>query len=107
MKSASLPASSSAFTAASNAAVVRLLTSTLPIVVVLGNRIEPLSAPLARTHSTMASPPIAAAEASWPVWLMPLRSMRPGSKLLRVATGMPSSSRLGDHVVIGAGLAAW
>ena len=93
-KSSSRPAAESAATAASNAAMVRLLTSTLPIVVVFGNRIEPPSAPLSRMHLTIASPPIAAAEASWPVWLMLLRSLSPGSKLLKVATGMPSSSAL-------------
>ena len=41
LKSFSLPAAFSAFTVASNAAVMRLLTSTLPSVVVFGKMIDP------------------------------------------------------------------
>ena len=42
---------------------------------------------LARSDSSAA-----AAEASWPVWLMPLRLRIPGSNELVVAIGMPSAS---------------
>ena len=38
-----------------------------------GNMIEPLSTPLSSTHLASAAPAIAAADASWPVWLMPSR----------------------------------
>jgi hypothetical protein len=65
------------------------LTSTLPIAVEEGRMIEPLSTPLASTHFAKASPPMAAAEASWPVWLMALRSRMLPSNELVVATGMP------------------
>ena len=55
------------------AEVTRLLTSILPIAVDDGSRIEPDSMPCSTRQSTSASPAIAAADASWPVWLMPLR----------------------------------
>ena len=74
VKLSSLPASLSALTVASKAAVTRLLTSTLPAVVCDGKRIEPFSMPLSMTHLASAAPPIAAAAALWPVWLMPSRS---------------------------------
>ena len=90
LKSASRLAALRPLSTAWKAAVMRLLTSTLPSVVVFGKMIEPL-APDASTHFAMASPPIAAADASWPVWLMLLRLRITGSKLLVVATGMPSS----------------
>jgi hypothetical protein len=40
-----------------------------------------------------ASPPIAAADASWPVWLMRVAVDDAPSNELVVATGMPSSRR--------------
>ena len=92
LKFASRLAAFSAFTVAWNAAVTRLLTSILPTGTVFGNRIEPLLMPLAIRHLTIASPPIAAAEASWPVWLMLLRSSSVPSKELVVATTTPFSS---------------
>ena len=57
-----------------------------------GSTIEPLSTPLSSTHLASASPPIAAADASWPVWLMPLRLRCVPSNELVVATGMPFAS---------------
>ena len=75
-----------------NAEVTRLLTSMLPIAVDDGSTIEPESMPLSARHFTSASPAIAAAEASWPVWLMPLRFRMVPSNELVVATGMPFAS---------------
>ena len=72
--------------------MTRLFTSILPIAVEDGNTIEPPSTPRSSTHFASASPPIAAADASWPVWLMPLRFRMVGSKELVVATGMPFAS---------------
>ena len=48
--------------------------------------------PLSGRHLTSASPAMAAAEASWPVWLMPLRFRIVPSNELVVATGMPVAS---------------
>ena len=74
LKSLRRPAALSVLTVASNAALTRLFTSILPSVVVLGNTIDPPFTPDLMTHCAIASPPMAAADASWPVWLMALRS---------------------------------
>ena len=79
LKSCSRPAAFRPFTTARKAAVTRWLTSTLPAAVWLGNRIEPPLMLCLTRQSTSASPPIAAAEASCPVWLMLLRSYSVGS----------------------------
>ena len=92
LKFSSLPASFRPLTIALKAEVTRLFTSILPIAVDEGSTIEPFSMPLSARHLTSASPAIAAAEASWPVWLMPLRLRIVPSKELVVATGMPFAS---------------
>ena len=104
VKASSLPASFRVLTIALKAAVTRLFTSMLPIAVEDGNTIEPPVAPLSSTQLASASPPIAAADASWPVWLM--RAAGAGCRVERVGRGDRDAGGLGglDDVVVGAGL---
>ena len=92
LKASSLPASFRVLTIALKAAVTRLLTSMLPIAVEDGSTIEPPVDAAVEHALASASPPIAAADASWPVWLMPLRFRMVPSNELVVATGMPFAS---------------